>query len=56
MRKKYFAYGSCTNFESFKNTMRNAGCEDKFIICESACLITTGLLSQGVLKIGEEVY
>lgn len=33
MRKKYFAYGSCTNFESFKNTMRNAGCEDKFIIC-----------------------
>lgn len=31
--KKYFAYGSCTNVESFKETMRNAGCEGKFDIC-----------------------
>ena len=33
MRKKYFAYGSCTNLESFRGTMRNVGCEDKFRIC-----------------------
>ncbi|HHV59433.1 MAG TPA: gamma-glutamylcyclotransferase [Clostridiaceae bacterium] len=33
MSKKYFAYGSCINVESFKDTMRNAGCEDKFHIC-----------------------
>ncbi|HHU63108.1 MAG TPA: gamma-glutamylcyclotransferase [Clostridiales bacterium] len=33
MNKKYFAYGSCTNLESFKDTMREAGCEDKFRIC-----------------------
>lgn len=33
MRKKYFAYGSCTNVESFKETMRKADCEDKFQIC-----------------------
>lgn len=33
MSKKYFAYGSCTNVDSFKETMRNAGCEDRFHIC-----------------------
>ncbi len=33
MRKKYFAYGSCTNVESFKETLRIAGYEDKFTIC-----------------------
>ena len=32
MSKKYFAYGSCTNFESFKETMKKAGCEEKFQI------------------------
>ncbi|HHW47347.1 MAG TPA: gamma-glutamylcyclotransferase [Clostridiaceae bacterium] len=33
MSKKYFAYGSCTNPESFKGTMKKAGCENKFRIC-----------------------
>jgi len=33
MSKKYFAYGSCTNVESFRETMRTAGSEDKFRIC-----------------------
>jgi len=33
MSQKYFAYGSCTNFESFKETLRNAECEDKFHVC-----------------------
>jgi gamma-glutamylcyclotransferase (GGCT)/AIG2-like uncharacterized protein YtfP len=33
MREKYFAYGSCTNVDSFKDTMRKANCEDKFHIC-----------------------
>lgn len=33
MSKKYFAYGSCTNLESFKETMKKAGCEDKIHIC-----------------------
>ncbi|HHV96595.1 MAG TPA: hypothetical protein GXX37_09025 [Clostridiaceae bacterium] len=32
-KKYYFAYGSCTNVESFKNTMRKVGYEDKFHIC-----------------------
>lgn len=33
MSKMYFAYGSCTNVESFRDTLRNAGCEDRFHIC-----------------------
>lgn len=33
MSKKYFAYGSCTNLQSFKETMKKAGCEEKFHIC-----------------------
>ncbi|AEV68341.1 gamma-glutamylcyclotransferase family protein [Acetivibrio clariflavus] len=33
MNKKYFAYGSCTNFESFGDTMKKAECEDKFSVC-----------------------
>ncbi|MFO7295603.1 MAG: hypothetical protein FWJ59_06235 [Caldicoprobacter sp.] len=33
MNKKYFAYGSCVNVESFKETMRDAKCEDRFRIC-----------------------
>ncbi len=33
MNKKYFAYGSCTNLQSFKDTMRKAGSEDKFYFC-----------------------
>ncbi len=28
--KKYFAYGSCTNYESFRETMKEEGCGDKF--------------------------
>ena len=33
MNKKYFAYGSCVNVESFKKTMEEAKCEDRFHIC-----------------------
>jgi cation transport regulator ChaC len=33
MRKKYFAYGSCVNVESFKGTLKNAGCEADFHVC-----------------------
>ncbi|HUM43858.1 MAG TPA: gamma-glutamylcyclotransferase [Fervidobacterium sp.] len=33
MRKKYFAYGSCVNVESFKGTLKNAECEADFHIC-----------------------
>ena len=28
--RNYFAYGSCTNLESFTDTMKKAGCEDRF--------------------------
>jgi gamma-glutamylcyclotransferase (GGCT)/AIG2-like uncharacterized protein YtfP len=28
--RNYFAYGSCVNLESFTETMRKAGCEDRF--------------------------
>ena len=41
MSKKYFAYGSCTNLESFKETMKKAGCEDKIQRCDTG----TGLLA-----------
>lgn len=30
--RRYFAYGSCTNLESFRKTMKEAGCEDKFTV------------------------
>ena len=33
MRKKYFAYGSCVNVESFKGTLKSAGCEEHFHVC-----------------------
>jgi len=33
MSRKYFAYGSCTNVESFRGTMKNANCADRFPIC-----------------------
>jgi len=33
MSKMYFAYGSCTNVESFRDTMKKADCEDKFHVC-----------------------
>ncbi|MFZ5591568.1 MAG: gamma-glutamylcyclotransferase family protein [Bacillota bacterium] len=33
MRRKYFAYGSCTNLKSFKKTMKEAKCENDFQIC-----------------------
>lgn len=28
--KKYFAYGSCTNLDSFKETLKKAGCDNRF--------------------------
>lgn len=33
MNKLYFAYGSCTNVESFRETMKEANCENRFRIC-----------------------
>lgn len=30
--KKYFAYGSCTNLESFKDTLQKASCNNRFAI------------------------
>lgn len=30
--RKYFAYGSCTNLESFTDTMEKAGCADRFTV------------------------
>lgn len=30
--KKYFAYGSCTNLESFKDTLKKADCDNRFVV------------------------
>lgn len=30
--RNYFAYGSCTNLESFRETMEKSGCKDRFTI------------------------
>jgi cation transport regulator ChaC len=38
-KKMYFAYGSCTNVESFRETLKQVDCEDQFRICGVGILI-----------------